>query len=332
MDELDALRGLAALSVALYHYTYYFDHLYGHSSAISALWEFGKHGVNLFFVVSGFVIYMTLEKTVQMSGFVVSRFSRLFPAYWAAMILTFFVVSVFGLTGLEISVSDALINLTMVQRFFGVPHLDNSYWTLTYELIFYFGMLVAWKVNLIKHPAVLCFAFLGYQFAVIFMFLGLDIAIPELLLKGTMVPYGHQFIVGIALFVLKMQTAKVWPHLLIGCSLLVEYLLPRVVQGPVDSNVIAMGLIVCVFYLFLWGKLRFLCVKPLIFLGTISYSFYLVHQHIGYVVITKASEYSLPTVVSVSAALVVCLTLAIVITILVERPAMRGIRGWYRNK
>jgi peptidoglycan/LPS O-acetylase OafA/YrhL len=48
----------------------------------------GYLGVNLFFVISGFVIFMTLDRTLVPLDFVISRTSRLFPAYWAAIIIT----------------------------------------------------------------------------------------------------------------------------------------------------------------------------------------------------------------------------------------------------
>ena len=80
LQELDALRGLAALVVVLFHYTSRYDVVFGHNSAplVSAPW--GHFGVNLFFGISGFVIFMTLGRTQTPADFIVSRFSRLYPA------------------------------------------------------------------------------------------------------------------------------------------------------------------------------------------------------------------------------------------------------------
>ena len=88
--EIDALRGVAALAVVLFHYTTRFTELFKPGTLPTISFPGGHYGVNLFFIISGFVIFMTLEKTARPLDFVVSRFSRLFPAYWAAIFLTFF--------------------------------------------------------------------------------------------------------------------------------------------------------------------------------------------------------------------------------------------------
>jgi peptidoglycan/LPS O-acetylase OafA/YrhL len=100
----------------------------------------GHYGVNLFFIVSGYVIFMTLHRTREPMDFVVSRFSRLYPAYWVAVGLTFAVTALLGLPGKEVSFGQALGNLLMFHGLLGVPDVDNVYWTLQVELLFYAGM------------------------------------------------------------------------------------------------------------------------------------------------------------------------------------------------
>ena len=115
VGEIDALRGLAALAVMLFHYTTRIEELY---PAVGAAWFNARHGhfgVNLFFIVSGYVIFMTLQRTKHPLDFVVSRFSRLFPAYWAAVLLTFGVTQWLGLPGKSVSTSDAVANLATEQ-------------------------------------------------------------------------------------------------------------------------------------------------------------------------------------------------------------------------
>ena len=95
--EVDALRGLAALAVVLFHYTTRFTELFAPNPPPTFSFPDGHYGVNLFFIISGFVIFMTLEKTSRPMDFVVSRFSRLFPAYWVAIILTLSITHLLGL-------------------------------------------------------------------------------------------------------------------------------------------------------------------------------------------------------------------------------------------
>jgi peptidoglycan/LPS O-acetylase OafA/YrhL len=74
-------------------------------------------------------------------------------------------------------------------------------------------------------------------------------------------------------------------------------------------------------------RVRVLELPPLIFLGTISYALYLVHQNIGYIVIREAQERGLSPLESIGAASAVAILIATVITFAIERPANRAVRG-----
>lgn len=121
LSELDALRGIAALMVVIGHYTARYNDFYTPIS-FPFKFEYGGYGVQLFFLISGFVIFLTLNKTRHPLEFVVSRFSRLYPAYWVAVLLTFTLISIFSLpdTITTPSTYDALVNLTMLQRWFRI--------------------------------------------------------------------------------------------------------------------------------------------------------------------------------------------------------------------
>jgi peptidoglycan/LPS O-acetylase OafA/YrhL len=69
--------------------------------------------------------------------FVASRIGRLFPAYWAGVALTGALLLVVWNRHKDVSVSQVLLNLTMLQSAFNVDHLDGVYWTLWVELRFY---------------------------------------------------------------------------------------------------------------------------------------------------------------------------------------------------
>src|SRR5947208_2292947 len=90
--ELDALRGIAAVMVVIFHYTWRSEKVLPGANGFTHGLSWGYFGVELFFAISGFVILMTLRQTKTSSDFVVSRFARLFPAYWAAIILTSIIV------------------------------------------------------------------------------------------------------------------------------------------------------------------------------------------------------------------------------------------------
>jgi peptidoglycan/LPS O-acetylase OafA/YrhL len=152
---IDSIRGLAALSVVLEH-SYALLAKSPQALDVRALgfaqewFSFGKFGVALFFIVSGFVVPFSLrgETGPGLRRFTISRFFRLYPVYWlailAALLLDTGIFHVAPATpirhfmlDLTPSLSSVLINLTMLQQFFGVNNLVTVFWTLQLELIFY---------------------------------------------------------------------------------------------------------------------------------------------------------------------------------------------------
>ena len=148
--ELDALRGIAALMVVFFHYSVRYGQIYGYPVDTVFHFNIGQYGVQLFFIISGFVIFLTLDKTSFAVDFLVSRFSRLYPAYWIAITLTFLIVTIFSLPGREVSIKIAIINLTMFQKWLGVADVDGVYWTLAVELSFYFIMFLLFTTKQIN--------------------------------------------------------------------------------------------------------------------------------------------------------------------------------------
>lgn len=95
--ELDALRGIAALSVMLFHYTAYYRKLFNTPFSENVDFKYGFYGVSLFFMISGFVIFMTIKKCNTASEFAFKRFTRLYPTFWVCVIITFLGVKLWGL-------------------------------------------------------------------------------------------------------------------------------------------------------------------------------------------------------------------------------------------
>ncbi|MFB6578428.1 acyltransferase family protein [Streptomyces sp. NPDC056402] len=137
---LDGVRVLAALSVLFYHY-FALESAWGQAPAeifptAHPFAVYGWVGVEIFFLVSGFVICMSAwGRTV--GDFAVSRVSRLFPAYWAAVAFTTLVLYAWPEVRQVKAFSHVLVNLSMLQGGLGVPNIDDAYWTLFVELKFY---------------------------------------------------------------------------------------------------------------------------------------------------------------------------------------------------
>src|SRR5260370_31326665 len=85
---LDGLRGIAAISVLLFHYTIVYGLLIEPLSPMPFEAPYGRHGVELFFIISGFVILMTVENSRSVTDFAVSPFPRLFSVFLPAVFLS----------------------------------------------------------------------------------------------------------------------------------------------------------------------------------------------------------------------------------------------------
>jgi peptidoglycan/LPS O-acetylase OafA/YrhL len=140
MAWLDALRGLAALVVAWYHLS---PSVIGsrHHLAVHRYIDLGKYGVLLFFLVSGYVIPMSLERHGSMRRFWAGRLFRIYPAYLAAIavILVLVELGVMPLppTARTETATTLLGHVTMMPDLLGVRGLVWPFWTLTFEMIFY---------------------------------------------------------------------------------------------------------------------------------------------------------------------------------------------------
>jgi len=152
---IDALRGFAALMVV-------FNHLSNQSTF--AIGNLGMIGVLLFFIISGYCMFLAVNKYSQerLRYFLVKRFFRLYPAYWAS-IITFLVVS-----SEKYDATTVLYNFTMVQRLFSVPNIIGLYWTLFVEIIFYSIIVLLILFDLISRREIVLRFFYGFIILTIF--------------------------------------------------------------------------------------------------------------------------------------------------------------------
>jgi peptidoglycan/LPS O-acetylase OafA/YrhL len=149
IDWMDALRGAAAILVLVRHY-FNISAL----GPVAAYIDPGTMGVVAFFCISGYVIpWSVLRKPTTVREFVVSRAFRLYPAYWVSLA---FAVMVFPITMHEL-----LVNISMVQRFIGLPDAIGVYWTLQVELIFYALVAVLLFAGKLADPRTSVWCLLG---------------------------------------------------------------------------------------------------------------------------------------------------------------------------
>ena len=327
IGDLDALRGLAALAVVLFHYTTRYDQLYGHVGRPWLEFPWGHFGVQLFFGISGFVIFMTLERTRSLSDFVVSRASRLYPAYWTAMLLTTAVVVSAGMDELTRSPAEILVNLTMVPDFLGSPSVDGVYWTLAVELAFYVAMAALWQLRLLRRIELVLLGWLGLKWLWTFSpsLVGVELS----WLLGTLLIQEHIpfFAIGIAAYRLRSGTADPrWAYATIAAALL------TVAACDDFAHLIVALFTATALLLVALGRIPLLGTAPLVWLGAVSYSLYLLHQFIGFALLSHLEAAGVGASAAIILTFAAVLALAAAVTFWVERPALRAIRGWYRAR
>ncbi|MFW2831105.1 acyltransferase family protein [Sphingomonas sp. ID0503] len=156
-QEIDGLRGIAALSVMLGHWgeflrkqnapAEWYDWL---GKVFLEYFSFGRLGIVAFFCVSGFVVPFSFRGPQPLVTFPITRFFRLYPAYWTSI---FVAAAVFPLCGQEpFTAIRILVNMTMLQIVLGQSHIIGPYWTLFVELIFYGVCYAMFAARLLHRP------------------------------------------------------------------------------------------------------------------------------------------------------------------------------------
>jgi peptidoglycan/LPS O-acetylase OafA/YrhL len=305
---LDVIRGLAALCVFLEHTT-------EESTSFSLthrpflFWSFrwfnlGRMGVAAFFLVSGFVIPYSLERANSLKSFWVSRIFRLYPIFWFSLL----VIVGFHLCGNDVIMGDyspqswdwkkvLLINATMLQQFvppalarymaIGGDHVPNAialYWTLTLELVFYVICSALFALGLNKRSVLFGWLGLGAM-------LGAGLAGPLIHRKLPVSDVGLLTFALLGTVVFRYYTGLVSRRqlLLLAIAAVPVYAIAfgLAFRSPLVSEWGAQEWTSCsMFTSYAGGALLFGAVFllrggefafPLRWLGTISYSFYLLH-------------------------------------------------------
>lgn len=348
LSELDALRGIAALAVVLFHYTTWYERLFGHSNGeVFRGYNPGFLGVSLFFIISGFVIFMTLVRAKNLSDFVLSRFSRLFPVYWAAVVITLLAIIFFPIVQQAewilplrpASLAVIATNFTMLGGFVFFPFVDPSYWSLGFELTFYFFMALLLKKQLLHRIDQYCIGLLAF-FSVLIVITSIfpNTQLPNNFIPHLFtIPYAHLFIAGIMYYKIQQGEAKKVNYCILAYCIALQWALTFVHDGidiyrfsPTSAAIVTSFHIA--FLLFVTGRLKFIAIKPLTFLGTISYSLYLVHQILGYIIMQKLYLWIDNQYLVVASAIVIVSAIAAVLTYTVEKPAQKKIRSWYLKR
>jgi peptidoglycan/LPS O-acetylase OafA/YrhL len=328
--ELDVFRGAAAFIVVFYHYLIGTNAVYGRTIIPSLpkpfYWVFnGGLAVDFFFIISGFVIFLTLTRTPTVSGFAFARFSRLYPAFFASVTLTFLTYLIFNppppKSGVDFKAY--LVNLTMFHAWFGVPGVDDVYWSLLAEVSFYAFMALFLYLGWLGHIERIAIVWSTISVANHVFEMRSGLRLPEHVKLTLLLDHSPLFMSGVMFY-------RIWSG---GATRLTKPLLiylmasTLLILGNSLSIILVLAAQYSVFYLFIMGKLRWIIFRPLVFMGAISYSLYLVHCCAGWcVMMALIDDRGWPVLPAVLTTTLLSVVAATLITYGIEKPTQAWLR------
>ena len=266
IDIVDALRGIASLAVCWLHMT----QLYPKDNIVHLSGKYGGLGVEMFFVISGFIIPFALYKsdyrvTKDWHTFIKKRIIRIDPPYLVAAImaaiLTYLAAMTPGYRGEEINFSSMqfLLHLGYLNAIFDYKWFNPVFWTLAIEFQYYLLISIVFPIisakTIFRSVGIIslcCFAFIIPSDIFVFKYLCL-------------------FSVGIVTFQYFAKIIGVREYLLVLTLTSILLILSLGIIAAVTGILTALAI----------AFVRIEKIRIFHFLGAISYSLYLVHLPIG---------------------------------------------------
>lgn len=307
---VDGLRGIAALMVVVYHLA---------PNSLGWIKSQGYLGVDIFFVLSGFVIASVIGEThitgSYLGRFVLRRCLRLDIPYWvniALGIILGFVVVYFGAPARHFGLEQIAAHLFYLQAILGFKNINDAYWTLCFEIQFYLSLvLLIWLAQRtgrsVKDLRFQLFVFA--TLAVSLLFSAHALPIP----RGLMLGYWWNFALGALAWWVVANGA---PWLLLAAAAVLTITLPS--AEHITGALVAVALFGAA-EMDAMGK--WLADPITQFLGRISYSLYLFHPLTGWEAQAFAARY-MGKWSAFSVGMIVSIASAWVIYRLIERPAI----------
>jgi peptidoglycan/LPS O-acetylase OafA/YrhL len=297
--ELDLLRLVAAVSVVLFHYQPKLssDFAFAGTPWIATLSRYGYLGVDLFFLLSGYVIVMSASGRTARS-FLMHRALRLYPSFWIALILTVAAVMAFAPVNERPSAAMIAGNATMLPGYLGVKRIDDVYWTLAIEWKFYALVAVALAAGLGTRFLAVAATWLAL---LTIQTLGVDFSPLKSL---TIFPYGSYFASGMVLYAIHENGAKgkYLLLLLLGWALSLSTasgVFPGFIhaQEPRDLGIV-LSVVTGIFLVFLFSVVRrdqMAATTLWRVAGAVTFPLYLLHSRIGQLLIATWRPVANPT-------------------------------------
>jgi peptidoglycan/LPS O-acetylase OafA/YrhL len=292
---------------------------------LSGVAVYGSLGVQLFFIISGFVICMSSWGR-PLGDFFRSRVARLYPAYWVAIILTTLACLALPAVIPPLRLNEVIVNFTMLQQPLGVNRVLGVCWTLWVEARFYllFAIFVVWKGVTYRRVVIFC---------CLWTVAGVIARVAHTPLTDEIVMRDHAsfFIGGLALYLIHRFGSDLLLWGIVGTSWALgqRYATtalwnpnvhsqfqrnPHIILAIVTLSFAAVAAVALGWLQ--WANWPWLTVA-----GSLTYPFYLVHEHLGWFAISILHrDVGLPPLATLVLAISCMLLLAFLIHHLVEKP------------
>jgi hypothetical protein len=310
---LDMLRGLAAVAVMLHHYG---ERIGWHNV--------GNMGVPVFFVLSGYVIAMSVGSRPPRSWSFLGRFAlkrsiRLDPPYWlsiAGVLVLGYIGAQFGIRHEPAGLGQVAAHLFYLQGILNYPQIQAVYWTLCYEIQFYLALiLLLWVAR-------------GMFGFILLATLAVSIADRFLDITNDAVMLRHWFCFALGAITRYASSWRLPQRYFLAALLLVT----GYGFTALDGYAITAGLTALLIYAVVaLNRESFGSWAPLQFLGRISYSLYLTHLIGGWLVLSMALRY-MPGWLAMLLASAVAIVSAWVFYLFAEAPAVRWSRLFHLQR
>lgn len=292
--------------------------------------QLGQLGVMLFFACSGFIIPVTIARSKSVKNFWTSRFFRIYPLYLASLAIAFFLKKVAIYTyGNLLTKKDWLLNFTMLQNIFKYKNAVELYWTLNLEIIFYIIITVLFILKLSKYPQAISY---GYNFALIL------VAIIKITNGGGYIPVEYfafaMMFFGSVLYQYHMSEitimatiANVFTTAIAGALVLYNnFYSYKDASGNGTGDFVTMTTTwvsaVVIFFIVVAVAKKYpniFAIKPITYIGKISYSIYLMQFAAIVVIFTKVhAGLAILSILSVLATILI----SVFTYYLIEKPGM----------
>ena len=287
LNFITGLRGIAVLLVFLIHSGLTFNNL-----ILNKFADWGKYGVMIFFVISGFTIYnQIISRNMNFKSFILIRFTRLILPYWPILLFIFIFPNYISEWSTVYPAENQNFNYLfhfMLINFFSLEYANTILgveWTLSIEFIYYiiFGIFLGISSYKKYFKNTIIFFIIAYFLPKI---IGKLFVIDALLMHWSPFPYGFMFALGGLAFIIRKKYEKKISKItlnrisnFVGLFVLFFMILNLHYMFIFNiSNVFAFAtflLLICVRDFSLFG---YIIRNPIfLFIGNISYSFYLLH-------------------------------------------------------